>query len=196
VAIAIVCLPLFCVVGVMRCFRLSSETRALRGSLMRLTPGDWDTRLAVHVGSLTTGLVRIGSRLLKLPPEPLAALDAIHAAEVGIYKLKQERLAVDYSAVVVSADKAMMARGWERVVGVAEGQELVLVYIPRKGVVAAKMSCCLMVLDGRQLVVASTRGNLEPVLEIARKKLDLTDRWREGFSGSSNLKRGVEATVL
>ena len=62
---------------------------------------------------------------------------------------------------------------------VAEGRELVAVYIPRKGVVAAKIACCLMVLHDRELVVASTRGNAEPLLEIARKRLDSTTKWRE-----------------
>jgi hypothetical protein len=66
-AIAIVCLPLVCAIGVAGYFRLSSETQALRGSLMNLTPGAWDKKFAVHVGSLTMGLVRIGSRFLKLP---------------------------------------------------------------------------------------------------------------------------------
>jgi hypothetical protein len=178
-AIVIVCLPLFCAIGVTGYFRLSSETRALRGSLMRLTPGAWDTKFAVHVGSLTMGLVRIGSSFFKLPPEPRAALDAVHGAEVGVYRLKQERLSVGSSAILASADKAMKARGWERVVGVAEGHELVAVYIPRKGVQATKMKCCLMVLQGRELVVASTRGNVEPLLQIARKRLDSTDRWHE-----------------
>ena len=178
---AIVCLPLFCAIGVAGYFRLGSETRALRGSLMSLTPGEWDTKFAVNVGSLTMGLVRVGSRFFRLPPEPRAALDAVHGAEVGVYRLKHERLSVGCSAILVSADKAMKARGWERVVGVAERNELVAVYIPRRGVVAAKMACCLMVLQGRELVVASTRGNVEPLLQIARKRLDSTDSWREGL---------------
>src|SRR6185436_3131332 len=126
--IAIVCLPLLCAMGVAGYFRLGSETQALRGSLMNLTPGQWDKQFAVHVGSLTLGLVRIGSRFFKLPPEPRAVLDAVHTAEVGVYRLKPERSSIDYATILVSADKAMRARGWERVVGVAERQELVAVY--------------------------------------------------------------------
>jgi len=180
VIIAIVCLPLFCAIHVAGYFRLSSETQALRGSLTSLTPGEWDKKFAVHVGSLAMGVVRIGSRFLKLPPEPRAVLDAVRGAEVGVYRLKQERLPVCSSSVLVAADKTMASRGWQRVVGVAQRDELVAIYIPRKRMPAAKIACCLMVLQGQQLVVASARGNPEPLLEIARQRLHVTERWREG----------------
>ena len=180
VIIAIVCLPLFCAIHVAGYFRLSSETQALRASLTSLTPGEWHKKFAVHVGSLPLCVVRIGSRFFNLPPEPRAVLDAVRGAEVGIYTLKEERSPVCSSSVLVAADKTMASRGWQRVVGVSERDELVAIYIPRKRMPAAKLACCLMVLQGHQLVLASARGNAEPLLEIARQSLHL-ERWHEGL---------------
>ena len=131
------------------------------------------------------GLVRAGSHLVKLPAEPRAALDALHAAEVGIYRLKEEPVSVEYSAIFPAADRAMKARGWERMVAVVQRDEFVVVYLPRKGVSLENMACCVMVLQGRDLVVASVRGNPQPLLELAAKE----GRWRIGEKRSEIGKR-------
>src|SRR5512135_3087355 len=81
----VLCLPLLCAIGIAGYFRLSSATQALRSSVIESVPGKCDKRLVVHVGGLTLSLVRLGSRLFSLPPEPKAALEALRGAEVGIY---------------------------------------------------------------------------------------------------------------
>ena len=78
---------------------------------------------------------------------------------------------VERAAVFLATDKAMAARGWERVVGVAEKDDLVAVYLPRKGLAVGRMKCCMMVLHGPTLVVASARGNIEPLLNLSRDRL-------------------------
>jgi len=168
----ILCLPLCCVIGIAGYFRLSSESRVLRGSLMESVGGQWDKKFAIHVGGLTMGVVRLGSHFIHLAAEPRAALDTLHGAEVGIYRLREEPASLDAAAIFNSMDRAMKARGWDRVVGVARERELVAVYIPRKVFRPAKISCCVMVFHDRELVIASARGNLEPLLEIARKRID------------------------
>jgi hypothetical protein len=171
VATLIVCLPLWCVIGITGYFRLGSETRALRGSLMGSVGGQWDKKFAVHIGSFTMGLVRYGSHLFHLAPEPRAALDTLHGAEVGIYTLRSEPRRLDGAAIFSQADRAMKSRGWVRVVGVAREGELVGVYLPNKTLGPSKMSCCVMVFHDRELVVASANGNVEPLLEIARSQM-------------------------
>lgn len=162
-----------CVIGITGYFRLSSEAAALRQSAMGAVPGEWHKKIALHVGGLTTGLLRAGSRFIKLDPEPRAALESLHGAEVGIYKLQAEPEVVDGSAFLVRADRAMSACGWERVVGVSKERELVAVYSQRRGVSCHDLRCCVVVFQGRDLVVASAQGNLEPILEIARSHIDL-----------------------
>jgi hypothetical protein len=154
-------------------FRLSSASQALRTSVMNSVAGQWHKKFAIHVGWPTMALVRNGSRLFHMPPEPRAALDAVHAAEVGIYNLEGQAGLPDYSSVVRATDKAMAGRGWVRIVGVAQNAEFVAVYIPKKGISLKKMGCCVVVLQDRQLVIASARGNLEPLLAIANGRLKI-----------------------
>lgn len=161
------------VIGVTGYFRLSSDAAALRQSLMSGMSGAWQKKFAIHIGPLTTGLVRMCSHWLTLAPEPKAALDAIHGAEVGVYKLQQESVVLDAGAILARTDKAMSARGWQRAVGVSKKHELVAVYLPRRGFSSEHLKCCLLVCQGRDLVVASAQGDLEPLLQIARKQIDL-----------------------
>ena len=171
----VLCLPLLCAIGIAGYFRLSSATQALRSSVIESVPGQWDKRFAVHVGGLTLGLVRFGSRLLNLPPEPKAALEALLGAEVGVYSLHDAPSALDYSAMFTAADKCMRRRGWERIVGVARGRQFVVVYMPRDLRTVKRMACCVAVLNEQDLVVASARGNLKPLLELATQRLQEHD---------------------
>ena len=161
-----------CVIGVIGFFRLGSESTALRESLMGSTEGQWKKTVAVHLGWFTTSLVRAGSRLVKLDPEPRAALEAVRAVEVGVYRLRDASEREDHGAILAKADKAMARRGWLRVVGVSHDRNLVAIYMPRKGGSLRNLKCSLMVFNGRELVVASARGNLEPLWALAEKHLE------------------------
>jgi hypothetical protein len=174
--VILICLPVFCVIGVMGYFRLSSETKALRQAVMGARTGDWEKQFGVNVGGLTLDLVRAGSSFFKLPREARAALDALRGADVGVYQLRSARLALDPPAILPAADRAMKERGWERVVGVLDGQTLVAIYVPRKGLSAGRIRCCLAVLDDRQLVVVSARGNLDPLMRVLGDRWDLPKR--------------------
>jgi hypothetical protein len=171
----VLCLPLLCAIGIAGYFRLSSATQALRNSVIESVPGQWDKRFAVHVGGLTLGLVRFGSRFFNLPPEPKAALEALHGAEVGVYNLHDAPCALDYSAMFTAADKCMRRRGWERIVGVTRSRQFVAVYMPRNLRTVKRMACCVAVLNEQDLVVASARGNLQPLLELATQCLQEHD---------------------
>jgi hypothetical protein len=176
---AVVCLPVVGALAVTSYFRLSSETKALRQSLMSCVPGQWDKKFAVHVGGITMGFVRVGSRFVHLPPEPRAALEALHGAEVGVYELSEDMPATNAPAIFRAADKAMNAHGWQRIVGVVQARNLVGVYIPCRGFSAHRMSCCVAVLHERDLVVASARGNVAGLLELAGTRLETNPEWHE-----------------
>jgi hypothetical protein len=62
---------------------------------------------------------------------------------------------------------------------VSRENELVAVYVPCSGVSTERMKCCVLVLHGRDLIVAGASGNLEPLLEIAERHLDLNDTTRQ-----------------
>jgi hypothetical protein len=69
--------------------------------------------------------------------------------------------------MLAAADSAMTTRGWDRVVGVMDGQDLVTVYLPAKNVSIHRLKCCVMVFDGEKMVLVSAQGNLEPLLKYA-----------------------------
>jgi len=148
------------VVGVTGYFRLSSDAVALRQSLMNEVNGSWHKRLVIHVGHLTTGFVRLCSRCVKLGPEPEAALASIRGAEVGIYNLRDEPVALNAGLILAGADKTMSERGWERAVGVSKEQQLVAIYLPRRAFSIQQLKCCLLLYQHGDLVIASARGNL------------------------------------
>jgi hypothetical protein len=170
VLLLVLLLPCLCAIGIASYFHLSSSTQALRGAVMESVPGEWHKRFAVNVGYLTLGLARFGSSFVRLPAEPKAALQALYGAEVGVYQLEEPVSHPDYAAMMKSADKSMRRRGWERIVGVAEGGQFVAVYAPSK-VGLKDVSCCVAVLSDQELVIVSARGNITPLLELARRHL-------------------------
>jgi len=161
-----------CGIGVVGMFQLGSETTILRKTLMSSVAGNWDKKISIRVGGITTALVRGGSRFLKLPPEPRAALDSLNGAEVGVYNLREEPGYVERGPILARADKAMATRGWDRVVGVVQENDLVAVYMPHKKLSARNLRCCVVVFSGRDLVVVSARGNVEPLLALAEKHIE------------------------
>jgi hypothetical protein len=170
VLLSILLLPVLCIVGIASYFHLSSSTEALRSAFMESAPGEWHKRFAVNVGYLTVGLARFGSTFFHLPPEARAALQAVDGGEVGVYEVKESMSRPDYAGILRTADKSMRRRGWERIVGVAQGSQFVAVYAP-SDVRRTEMSCCVAVLDDQNLVVVSARGNISPLLDLAQEHL-------------------------
>lgn len=157
--------------AVWRLFQLGAETEALRAGMIGATHGRCEKKLALHVGMFATALVRAGSRFFTMPPEPRAALDSIHSVEVGIYEVQGNSAPVDAGAVLASTDKAMAARGWDRVVGVVHDHQVVTLYVPRRGISLRGLKCCLLVLQGRNMVLVSAKGNVEPLIALVQSKL-------------------------
>jgi hypothetical protein len=154
-------------VEVVSFFHLSSNTRALRNSLMKSSGVEWRQRIALNAGGLTLGAVRAGLSFVHLDAGARAALQAVRGAEVGVYQLPSGARPPDRAAMLAAADAAMTARGWDRVVGVMDGRDLVAIYLPDNTTSARRMKCCLMVFDGHEMVVGSARADLEPLVKYA-----------------------------
>ena len=163
------------VYGVTSFFRLGSDARALRNSLVKSSGADWDQRIALNVGGMTLGATRTGLSFANLPPEARAALQSVRGVEVGIYQLSSEEQP-DRAAMLNAADKAMTARGWYRVVGVIAEGKLVTVYMPEKETSLRRMKCCVMVSDGENMVIASADANLQPLVNCAFKEHGLHEK--------------------
>jgi hypothetical protein len=162
---ALLLVALFCL-GLTGCFRASTDTQALRESLIKSADAEWDKKVEFGVGGLTLGLVRAGLNFVDLDPEARAALHAAQGADVGVYKLREANTRLDHSAMLVAADRAMTGRGWDRMIAVVNPRELVVVYVPAEMSSTTNVKVCLVVLTGGDMIVGSARSNLEPLLEL------------------------------
>jgi hypothetical protein len=88
--------------------------------------------------------------------------------EVSVHELTSSR--PDRARILTDADARMSKRGWDRVVMVLEGQTAVAVYTQAEQSGDLKISA--LVLEGRQMVAVTGRGNLEPIFELAMKKAE------------------------
>jgi hypothetical protein len=157
---------------------LSSDTRALRNGLMKASGVEWRQHLGLNLGGLTLGLVRAGLSLAPLDAQARAAVQTVRGVEVGIYELTAGTKPPDCAAMLAVADTVLNARGWERVVGVLDGGELVGVYVPGAAIAARQMKCCVLVFDGRQMVLVSAQADVEPLWECLRHQTDLRGKVR------------------
>jgi hypothetical protein len=165
--------------GVASFFHLGSDVRALRNELIRSSGVEWRQLIALNAGYLTLGAGRAALFCVPLPPAARAAVQSVQTAGVGVYQLPDGTPPPDRAAMLAAADSAMTARGWERVVGVIDGRDLVTVYVPKK-VSGHRLKCCVMVFDGKEMVLVSAQGNPEPLLNyaLAQPGLGSQTRWR------------------
>ena len=165
-------------VEVVSWFHLSFDTKALRNSLIKSSGIEWRQRITLNAGGITLSAVRAGLSFVHLDAGARAALQSVRGAEVGVYQLPSGAKPPDRAALLAAADAAMTARGWDRVVGVMDGGDLVTVYLPDKIASARRMKCCLMVFDGQEMVVVSARADLEPLLKYALAQPDIAAKVR------------------
>jgi hypothetical protein len=168
----LVCLLLLALAayGVTGYFRLSSEMAGLRDGLQAASGREWHRTIALNVGGFTFGAARAGLSFVKMEEEARVALQTIQACEVGIYQTTEVTESTDHPAMLAAADKTMQKKGWERVVGVIADNSLVAVYVPAKISSTSRMKCAVMVCEGHQMILASTRANLDPAIKLAKRK--------------------------
>ena len=152
------------------CFRLGGEGSALRDSVVKATEAECSSRIEFGVGRFTLGLARVPLAFVDLPEEARSVVSAVKGAQVGVYEIRRTGRNPGHGAVLSAADKAMARKGWERVVGVLDGKELVAVYTPKEAPSQRNLELCLMVFQEREMVVVQVRGNPEPLLDLALRK--------------------------
>lgn len=137
---------------------LDRDAAALRRHVIAATRADWNTKIQVSVGRVTLGVVRSGLGLSDKPEAADArlALAAVRNASVGVYGLASGKVEVSREKLFADTDAGMKKRGWSRLVGVAEDEEAVLVYASDGFGAGDRIELCVAVVNGRELVVAST----------------------------------------
>lgn len=158
------------IVGVTSYFRLDRDARCLRNSLTQAigtTPGACSKKIELNVGPLTFVALRTGLSFIPLHAEARTALRAVQGAQVGIYKLGADATGFRPATLLQAANEAMAARGWDCVVGVANCDDVVAVFVPKQPGRGGRLRACVAVLNRDHLVVAAGRTDLEPLMELA-----------------------------
>lgn len=143
------------------------EASALRDALGAAGGLRGDASLQLNVGALPMVVARLGARFLPLPPEACVALRTLRGASLGIYPGTS---GVRGAALLEAADRGLTKRGWERVVGVVDGGQVVGVYLPRDLSSHRRIRVAVFVQSREQLVVVTARANLEPLLAWIRQQ--------------------------
>jgi hypothetical protein len=169
----ILAVPLFIALGVLSCLRLGSDAAALRQSVIRSAPKNWSRKVEFSLGRIPLALARSGLRFANLDAEARLALDALRGADVAVYQGAHDAAMADPPALLAATDSAMKPRGWERAVTVVQAKEFVVIYVPKDVRATDDLRVCLVVLDRDEMVVASVRGQVEPLLELIQERPEM-----------------------
>lgn len=106
------------------------ELTIIRDELVTDASGPWKTRVQVDLGPATltvarTAMAFVRNKDIEIPRNVLAA---VKRASVGVYFRDTDNAVQDPAALVESAETALLARGWERMVKVLDGDQAVLIF--------------------------------------------------------------------
>lgn len=147
------------------CFRVGSEARILRDTVLDGGFARADQKVEVGAGFFTIGLAKMMTQYVDIPPEAREALSSVKHLECAVYEVHERRHSL--ATILADADEAMTARGCERLVGVVQRDQLVAVYVPRNMNSTKDVSASVLVLNNNQLVCASARADARQLFQMA-----------------------------
>jgi hypothetical protein len=169
--------------------RENAELRAVRRAWQSAAEGGWQREVAFTGTPAAWALVRsVGNWFQEhLPAEAQWGLSAMEEASVGVYRLKAEGAAP--AEYLSRADAALERRGWSRRVGVCEAGQMVGVYT--RGDVGRRPEVCVVVADGRQVVLVSGRLRREVLADLSTGPClaSLGLPWDRAHSGEAPSRR-------
>lgn len=164
---AVVVLPLMVPAALYLSLRPSGGLDVLRQAAAQSAGVELEPEIQIALRPAACALLRAGAALADHPPELHAALGAIRAVEVGVYQVAASKPPAKPRGMLGEIDRAMAARGWERVVGVVNARDMVAVFAPRNIRSHRDLSLAVLVFDGSRVVAASVRGDPEAVIDLA-----------------------------
>ena len=157
--------------GIWRCFHTSSALSVLRNSMESSVEHTLHSRFSFNAGFLIFGLARTTCSFLSVPPEVTVGLQTIRGVETSICQWDTMLKPHDYLPLIEKVDKDMQRNGWERMVTVIEEGVLVLVFNSTKNQSPKDQRYCVVVSEGNNLILASVRGNWDPLMAYASRSL-------------------------
>lgn len=148
---------------------LDRDASALRRQVMSASGAEWTTKFQASLGRATFAVVRGGLALVESPDlaEARTALAVLRHASVGVYQLRTRHQACSQKQLINDTDEVMHRRGWDRIVGVVDGADTVLVYVPEFADEPDRV--CLAVVSDDDLVVVSATLKPAALLELVSR---------------------------
>jgi hypothetical protein len=171
--------------GVWSVLTLNRDAAILRREVMTATGSDWHTKVQLSTGCVLLGTARAVLHFVhhKDIDDARLALAAVKNASVGVYERNDRDAAVSLEQLLVHTDKVMQRRGWNRLVGVVDGRQTVLIYTPEDEGTGDKIDLCIAVVDGRQMVIVSTCVDAGELTKLVERHAP------EGFRGKLKLAK-------
>jgi hypothetical protein len=150
---------------------LDRDAAVLRKQVMAATDSGWHTKVQLSLGSLSLSAVRFGLSFVqhKDIEDARQAVGAIRHASIGVYERTAGTTDWSREQLFTQTDRAMRERGWTRLVGVADHKDTVLVYVPEAIDPDKPVEICVAVVNGKELVVVSTRVDASKLVELAAR---------------------------
>jgi len=152
--------------GAYQLLTLNSGAAALRRELMQ-DAGHSTTRVQLSLDGPVLGLLRFGLSFASLPSDARDALKAVRRVSVGVYETTGD---APRATVIQRTDAVMARRGYTRLVGVADGEDTVLVYAP-EAMDEDELEVCVAACEHGQIVIASVRLDAEPLAALVQRNL-------------------------
>jgi len=143
------------------------DVRTVRQAVIEASGKGWKPQFRVGVGPLSLGLLRATLCFTGIDPEAAAALQALHAADVSLDRRFKHVPQAPSATWLSKADARLQPLGWQRTITVVERDHTVLVYFPTAERPTKDLEVCVVVLEPDQLIVASARSDLQPLLDLA-----------------------------
>ena len=154
------------------CLVPTHSTRELSTIAIHGSGGNWTWRGSARIDAVPLMAARFVSGFMKqIPPEARLALQAARSGEVTLYERVGGGYSKDYRRLLTDADRFMQHSGFERVVGVLEGPELVAIYLPTGLHSQRQLNATVLVVNDSNLVVASATADLVPLFHLVRGKI-------------------------
>ena len=157
--------------------RLNGDATVLREEIMAASGARWHTQVQL---TIPPALVRLARNIVwfvhDVPPEAREVLRAVRFGSVGVYERSPAAAGDPACDFIAATDQVMARRGWARTVGVVDGRNTVLIYLPEGRASAQPSRVCLAVCDGAQLVVVAAGFNADQlsrfiVRQMGRERL-------------------------
>jgi hypothetical protein len=157
---------------VTRLVRIDRATSQLRDEIVQSVDLPVRSRVQLNLGPAVLLPARFFFKFVEeIPPEARLALSAARRVSIGIYSIDTDGSGIDQNALLDSATGKMNARDWNLAVSVRDGNEAVMVYLPREWSLEDEVKVWVAVCDRSQLVLVSAGLRVEPLMQLAKMHL-------------------------